>query len=239
MSRGKRKQSSKLAGSGGRPRPIEPTIAELPDGTREWRRHGVLHRLDGPAVEGADGTLEWWRDGKRHRDDGPAIEATEDRWWVRDGVAKHEPVDEENDGLPGGVLMWWINGELHREDGPAIVHGDGTLQWFQHGMPHRDGGPAVEIPVEKARTWMYQGQIHRNDGPAIEGSWGRAWYMQGQLHREDGPAIEYADGSREWWLRNVEMSEAKHTRTMLDFHRAQTMPPGHRHRPSDLAEDGD
>lgn len=31
------------------------------------------------------------------------------------------------------------------------------------------------------------------------------WYNeQGQLHREDGPAIEFVDGSKAWFLNDVE-----------------------------------
>ena len=45
----------------------------------------ILHRDDGPAVEGADGTREWWFEGQRHRDGGPAFERADGgcEWWVR------------------------------------------------------------------------------------------------------------------------------------------------------------
>jgi len=33
----------------------------------EYRLNGVLHRLDGPAIEWANGGKEWWVDGKLHR----------------------------------------------------------------------------------------------------------------------------------------------------------------------------
>jgi hypothetical protein len=46
----------------------------VPDGRREWRLNGKLHREDGPAVEWADGRREWWLHGERHREDGPALE---------------------------------------------------------------------------------------------------------------------------------------------------------------------
>jgi len=45
-----------------------------PDGTKEWYQNGILHRIDGPAVEHFDGTKEWFVNGKLHREDGPAIE---------------------------------------------------------------------------------------------------------------------------------------------------------------------
>ena len=34
----------------------------------------MLHREDGPAVEGYDGYKAWYINGKRHREDGPAVE---------------------------------------------------------------------------------------------------------------------------------------------------------------------
>ena len=35
---------------------LGPVPTRLPNGTREWRRGGQLHRDDGPAVEYPDGT---------------------------------------------------------------------------------------------------------------------------------------------------------------------------------------
>lgn len=52
----------------------ESTSSILADGTREWSRDGVVHRLDGPAIESSDGTTEWYFHGQRHREDGPAVE---------------------------------------------------------------------------------------------------------------------------------------------------------------------
>jgi hypothetical protein len=34
----------------------------------------ILHREDGPAIEGYDGYKAWYINGKRHREDGPAVE---------------------------------------------------------------------------------------------------------------------------------------------------------------------
>ena len=47
----------------------------------------ILHRLDGPAYEGASGQKAWMVNGKRHRLDGPAYEGANvhKEWWV-DGV---------------------------------------------------------------------------------------------------------------------------------------------------------
>lgn len=39
-----------------------------------WFENGVLHRLDGPAIECLNGYKEWRVNGRRHRLDGPAVE---------------------------------------------------------------------------------------------------------------------------------------------------------------------
>jgi hypothetical protein len=70
---------------------------------------GKLHRVDGPAYEGADGRKRWWLNGKLHRVDGPAVEGAD------------------------GRKEWWLNGKLHRVDGPAIEYADGSKQWFLNG----------------------------------------------------------------------------------------------------------
>ena len=52
----------------------EPQCKILPNGTKEWRLNGNLHRLEGPAAEWANGTKGWYTNGKFHRLDGPAYE---------------------------------------------------------------------------------------------------------------------------------------------------------------------
>lgn len=73
---------------------------------------GLLHRLDGPAIERADGRKEWWINGKRHRVDGPAV---------------HNP---------SGLKSWWVNGQLHRTDGPAVEWSNGTKEWYFNGTKY-------------------------------------------------------------------------------------------------------
>ena len=75
----------------------------------EYLLNGILHRLDGPAVEWANGDKSWWVDGKRHRLDGPAIERTD------------------------GSKEWWVDGKRHRLDGPAIERTDGSKEWWVDG----------------------------------------------------------------------------------------------------------
>jgi hypothetical protein len=47
----------------------------------------MLHREDGPAVEGYDGYKAWYINGKRHREDGPAVEWNDgSKYWYLNGV---------------------------------------------------------------------------------------------------------------------------------------------------------
>lgn len=80
------------------------------DGTIEYRRNGVYHREDGPAViydyPPSKKCCMWFLDGKRHRLDGPAVEWSD------------------------GSTEWWYQGLIHRLDGPAIEHSDGSEWWY-------------------------------------------------------------------------------------------------------------
>jgi hypothetical protein len=64
----------------------EPELFVNKDGAKRWWVDGKLHRLDGPAYEGADGAKSWWVDGKLHRLDGPAVERANGykAWYVDD-----------------------------------------------------------------------------------------------------------------------------------------------------------
>ena len=56
------------------------------NGTKRWLKNGLLHRIDGPAIDLLDGYKEWYVDGKQHRIDGPACEYSDGSkyWWVND-----------------------------------------------------------------------------------------------------------------------------------------------------------
>ena len=86
-----------------------PEMKEWPNGTKEWYLNGILHRTDGPAIEGSNGLKVWYLNGERHRTDGPAIE------------------------YPNGTKEWRLNGFLHRNDGPAIEWSTGTKEWWLNG----------------------------------------------------------------------------------------------------------
>jgi hypothetical protein len=101
------------------------------DGAKEWYSQYVLHREDGPAIEGVDGTKYWYINGKLHREDGPAVEYS------------------------GGSKFWYINGKLHREDGPAIEYpSGGTKYWYLNDKRHREDGPAVEYADGEKEWWI-------------------------------------------------------------------------------------
>jgi hypothetical protein len=80
------------------------------DKTIRWfNDKGELHRLDGPAVEGANGYKAWYVDNKCHRLDGPAVECA------------------------NGYKAWFVDGKRHRLDGPAVEWADGYKEWRVDG----------------------------------------------------------------------------------------------------------
>ena len=113
-------------------------------GRKTWKnKNGLLHRLDGPAVEWNDGTKEWWQNGSLHRLDGPAYENI------------------------NGAKQWYQNGLLHRLDGPALEFYNGDKHWYQNDLLHRLDGPAIDR-ADGEKLWYKNGKMHRIDGPAAE-----------------------------------------------------------------------
>jgi hypothetical protein len=49
----------------------------------EYRRHGLRHRLDGPAAIGQAGGTIWGQYGEYHRDNGPAISYLTSEYYKR------------------------------------------------------------------------------------------------------------------------------------------------------------
>jgi len=74
-----------------------------------YNKLGLLHRLNGPAVESPDGYKEYWVNGKLHRIDGPAIDAG------------------------NGFKEYLVNHTIHRIDGPAIIYPDGSVEFWING----------------------------------------------------------------------------------------------------------
>jgi hypothetical protein len=111
-----------------------PVVAVRPNGDREWRVEGKLHREEEPAVEYAEGGGEWWVHGVNHREDGPAAV------------------------FPDGSWAWYKNGRLHRLDGPALWEPGGRVAWYRSGLPHREDGPAIFDP-RIGYGWALDGQL--------------------------------------------------------------------------------
>jgi hypothetical protein len=84
-------------------------------GRKTWRnKNGLLHRLDGPALERSYGSKEWYQNGCLHRLDGPAIECA------------------------NGDKFWYKEGGFHRIDGPAIIHSSGHKEWYKNGRKFKN-----------------------------------------------------------------------------------------------------
>lgn len=117
---------------------------------RWYNDKNQLHRLDGPAIEGANGYKAWYVEGKCHRLDGPAVEYT------------------------NGHKEWWVEGKFHRLDGPAIEYADGDKVWCVEGKRHRLDGPAVEY-ADGYKSWYVEGKLMTEEQfnayfkPACEG----------------------------------------------------------------------
>lgn len=93
-----------------------PTITVLPNGDRRWFTNGLLHREDGPAVEGRLGRA-WYRKGKKHREDGPAVEWADGRnEWYRHGEelteAQFAALREKELAQIGEAFKSGLNGDI-------------------------------------------------------------------------------------------------------------------------------
>ncbi len=97
---------------------------------RVYRKNGLLHKTNGPAMVMEDGSVCWYSNGIKHRIGGPAVKMSD------------------------GSRYWYFNGVLHREDGPAIEYHDGTKYWYFNGKKHRLDGPAVEKRSGKKQYWI-------------------------------------------------------------------------------------
>jgi len=52
-----------------------------------------------------------------------------------------------------------------------------------------------------------------NDGLDIDKYGVKRWYLNGYLHRTDGPACYYTDGTKCWYLNDIELSQEEYLRT--------------------------
>jgi hypothetical protein len=186
--------------------PMSKMVEDKRTGSKRWfNEHGLLHRMDGPAIEYGHGDRIYYEHGKLHRLDGPAIVRVNghQEWRVK-GLRHREdgPAFISSDGN----REWAFHGKVHRADGPALEWASGDKEWFVNGVRHREGGPAVER-VDGMKAWYRNGQLHRDDGPAVEYPNGDLEYRkEGFLHRVDGPAFVRVDGQSEYWLDGENLS---------------------------------
>ncbi len=115
----------------------EPSFIDA-KGTGHWHNRGVLHREDGPAIDGRHVQI-WYRHGKIHRDD-------------------DEPAIYEDQGRR---VMYYKNDRPHRVFGPAVIEitsvGKESQFWINgqkysdEGIWERDAAPlrAKESPQKE------------------------------------------------------------------------------------------
>jgi hypothetical protein len=97
-----------------------------------------------------------------------------------------------------------------------ITAKDGTKRWFNSkGELHRLDGPAA-VDLDGSTHWYVNGKLHRVDGPARElVGYSRSWWLQGKRHRLDGPARETTEGHVEWYVDDIEVTEAEYPQAVL------------------------
>lgn len=155
------------------------TITTKPTGKVIYRRLGLKHREDGPAVINANGDQYYYRYGELHRTNGPAIIKI------------------------NGHKEWFCHGRRHRVDGPAMEYANGARAWFYNGGLHRGGDMPAVITSNGDQEWFVENKRHRTNGPAVVYVNGATlWYRRGKLHREGGPAVVDANGVERWYCEN-------------------------------------
>jgi hypothetical protein len=89
-----------------------------------YRRNGLVHRDDGPAIDSPGRIQEWYEKDKLHRIGGPAV-----IYW--------------NGPLFCGS-RWFYRGKQHREDGPAV-----ELLYGSKCKEYWIDGEEVQLGLEK------------------------------------------------------------------------------------------
>lgn len=55
------------------------------------------------------------------------------------------------------------------------------------------------------KTWRNSKyQLHRESGPAVEDFEYKVWYKHGKIHREDGAAKIYSNGTKFYYLNDIQ-----------------------------------
>jgi len=100
-----------------------------------FKRDGLFHRDDGPAVIYKQGAKYYYKNGEYHKEDGPAVMNTDSIQYYINGKLHREdgPAIMKSNGI-----NYYINGKLHREDGPAIMKSNGDVQYYLNGVKYSD-----------------------------------------------------------------------------------------------------
>ena len=114
-------------------------------------------------------------------------------------------VKKSNDELQAGNAESLLN----EKELPTPESGPNSVEIMKSLLKIELSKPSVED--EGDIVWrLPNGDIHRDYGPAVEyANVYKVWYKNGKLHREDGPAIIRTDGTKSYYLNDIELSESK------------------------------
>ena len=100
----------------------ESTMTTDEWGNKVWKNsRNYYHRTDGPAIEWSDGDKEWWLNGMLHRLNGPAVDRPNRQLWYMNGKylgsndegfwALWERLTDEQKKDP--ILLTYLPGDFH------------------------------------------------------------------------------------------------------------------------------
>lgn len=107
-------------------KPVKSTFSYDDKKGEEWRLNGLLHNENGPARTYSNGTKQYYKHGYLHRTDGPAVEAHHEHFikyvYYVDGMMHNEngPAYIER-GNYSVLLKHFYMDKLHNLQGPAIL----------------------------------------------------------------------------------------------------------------------
>ena len=171
---------------------------------REWFKHGVRHRTDGPAVirleDGIFEVKEYWLYGIEYPIDAEKLVESEFKKIVLQKEKDRELLNGSNGYLcdvPSDNATWDIFSE-----GSAESFSISGWIYFSEEDDKKLCEKLEEIGFfqqENAITIQY------NNGNVC-------WLCNGKKHRIDGPACENINGSKEWWVDGEMISEEEYNK---------------------------
>jgi len=180
---------------------VEQSNGGLP---REWYKHGVRHRTDGPAVirleDGVFEVKEYWLYGIEYPINAEKLVESEFKKIVLQKEKDREAFNESSSYLcdiPSDDATWDIFSDGSTED-------CSILGWVY--FSEEDDKKLCE-KLEEIEFFQQENAItiQYNNGNV-------RWLCNGKSHKIDGPAIENADGSKEWWVDGEMISEEEYNK---------------------------